>query len=66
MRKAVSLLLFIVFGVTTAAAQAPQGEQPKKPIRMGIGRTVTFPFRHPVATQKGIAKGVKKTAQAIW
>jgi hypothetical protein len=66
MRKAISLLLFIVFGVTTVAAQAPQGEQPKKPIRMGIGRTVTFPLRHPIKTQKGIAKAAKKTAQTIW
>ncbi len=65
MRKTFAILI-LLFSAATAAAQKPQGEQPKKPIRMGIGRTVTFPFRHPVATQKGIAKGVKKAAQAIW
>lgn len=67
MRKAITLLLFIVFGVTSANAQEAKGAgSDKKPVHMGLGRAVTYPLRHPIKTQKGIAKAAKKTAQTIW
>jgi hypothetical protein len=69
MRKTIAILLF-VFGVTTAAAQTTPPAQgagtEKKPVHMGVGRAITYPLRHPIRTQKGIAKAAKKTAQTIW
>jgi hypothetical protein len=69
MRKLITLLLFCLLGITTHAqepAGAQKPEEKPKPVHMGVGRAVTYPFRHPIKTQKGIAKAAKKTAQTIW
>lgn len=67
MRRAIPLLLILIWAVA-ANAQATQEAKPekKKAVHMGIGRTLTYPVRHPIKFQKGVAAAAKKTAQVIW